>query len=61
MKVYCAWHKKYFPKECDTKGDYYVRDKAPFAKEIRTDGMCPRCKKLQMKEVEDYLKGGDRQ
>jgi len=54
MKLYCAWHKKYFPEECDGNGDYYIREKEPLDNPLRTDGMCPDCSRKANKEIEEY-------
>jgi len=59
MEVFCAWHKKFFPNECDTKGDFYMGKKEPLAKTARTDGLCPRCSELQQKEIDNYLEKGE--
>jgi len=41
MKLYCAWHKKYYPDEIDSNGDFYLGEKEPFDNTRRTDGLCP--------------------
>ena len=58
MKVYCAWHKKYFPDEVDKNGDFYIGEKEPLDNPVRTDGICPRCAPLVKAELELLVKKG---
>lgn len=53
MKLYCAWHKKYFPKEVDSKGNLFLGDKEPLKNPARTDGICPRCYEKVEKEINE--------
>ena len=58
MELYCAWHKKFFLNECDTKGAFYIGKKEPLSNPLRTDGICPRCFELYMKELRIILSRG---
>jgi len=51
MKRYCAWHKKFFPDECDSRGDKYLGEKEPLANPVRTDGICPKCFGILVNEI----------
>jgi len=54
MKIYCAWHKKYFPDEVNPEGDYYLGEKEPLDNHRRTDGLCSRCSEKLNKEIDEY-------
>jgi hypothetical protein len=54
VKTYCAWHRKYFPGECDANGDFCLGSKEPLANPARTDGVCLRCVVLLEKELERH-------
>lgn len=52
MKRFCAWHNQYYPEECDSRGDYFIGIKEPIENTERTDGICPDCEKIVMKEIQ---------
>ena len=51
MKLYCAWHKKYYPDEVDSNGDFYIGEKEPFDNTRRTDGLCKKCEEKLAEEI----------